>query len=221
MSIKQRAITNEQKEERRQEILKVAKRLFQITPYSSLSMAQIAENVGVAKGTIFLYFKTKEELFLALSLQEYNLFSTKIHTGLSRYLDLSIDCSIKDFVDILHSAITENQTLLRLIAINSVILEQNIHFNTAFNFKKMLAEQTERTSILLEKVLPFLLPGEGRMIMLQMQALAIGIQHLSEPAPVIKQVLRDEQFIMFRVNFTEFFCATVTTILKGLEARNQ
>lgn len=219
MIIKRRAITDEQKEERRQAILRSAQRLFEETSYNSLSMAQIAANADVAKGTIFLYFETKEELFLALAWQEYQKCFTEINTGLSKYLSLATACSIEEFVDILRSALIENQVLLRLIAIISVILEQNINYTTALNFKLMLAEQISHTSMLLEKTMPFLRQGEGRMILLQLQVLAIGIQHLSEPAPIIKQAIIDERLEMFRVNFDVIFVATIRAILKGLENR--
>jgi AcrR family transcriptional regulator len=220
MGIKRRAITDEQKEERRQEILRSAQYLFQKISYNSLSMAQIAKNAGIAKGTIFLYFGTKEELFFALSWQEYQRCFNNINAGVSKYLVSTINCSIEEFIDILQIAFTENQLLLRLIAINSVVLEQNVNYTAAFKFKMMLAGQIRHTSILIEKVMPFLRQGEGRMILLQLQALAIGIQHLAEPAPIIKKVILDEQLSMFRINFDEFFFAAIRAILKGLEARS-
>lgn len=219
MKFNRRAINDEQKAQRRQVILSSAQRLFQDTPYNSLSMAQIAADAGIAKGTIFLYFDTKEELFLALTWQEYQECFMTMNTGLSRYLSLSTTCSIEEFLDILHKAFTENQALLRLIAINSVILEQNITPATALNFKLKLAEHVKDIGLLFEKTLPFLRQGEGGMILLQLQALATGIQHLSEPAPIIKQVISDERLGVFRVKFDEFFRATIKIILKGLEAR--
>jgi AcrR family transcriptional regulator len=219
MSIKQRAITDEQKAERRQIIIKSAQRLFQETSYNSLSMAQIAAGAGIAKGTIFLYFETKEELFLALSWQEYQKCFKEMNTGLSKYLSSSISCSVEEFLQILRSAFTENQVLLRLIAINSVMLEQNINYATALEFKLMLAEQVKHTGNLFERVLPFLRQSEGEMVLLQLQVLATGIQHLSEPAPIIKQVISDERLGMFRVNFDNFFCVTIRAVLEGLKAR--
>src|SRR5215212_10566883 len=65
-----RARKVEQKQQRRQAILDTAWHLFQATTYPALTMAEVAERAGLAKGTIYLYFKTKEQLFLALQAQQ-------------------------------------------------------------------------------------------------------------------------------------------------------
>jgi len=52
-------------EKRRREILRATVALFSSHGYSDTNIQQVADHIGVAKGTIYLYFKTKEELFLA------------------------------------------------------------------------------------------------------------------------------------------------------------
>lgn len=221
MTFKCRAITDEQKAERRESILKSAQHLFQETSYNSLSMAQIAVDAGIAKGTIFLYFETKEELFLALLQQGYQKFFGKINTKLSKYIRSATNCPVEEFVDILRLTFSENPSLLRLIAISSVILEQNIKYSTALNFKLRLKEEFQNMSQLLEQVLPFLHKKEGEQILMQLQALVIGIQHLSEPSSIIKEIISDQRLELFRINFDTLFCTTITAILKGLEARDR
>ncbi|MBP2651437.1 MAG: transcriptional regulator, TetR family [Firmicutes bacterium] len=219
MTFKQRAITSKQKEERRQEIINSAYNLFKNNNYNSLSIAQIAKYAGIAKGTTFLYFKTKEELFLSLASQEYSKCFMEINTGLNRYLDLEKTCPIEGFIDILQVALIQNQILLRLIAIISVILEQNITYENARQFKSILSTEIDQTSTLLERAMPFLRRGEAELLLLQIQALAIGIQHLSDPAPIVKQVIANDHLAMFHVDFANFFIVTIRTILKGFEAR--
>jgi len=50
---------------RRSEILEVATRVFSESGYGASDMQGIADALGIAKGTIYLYFKSKKELFLA------------------------------------------------------------------------------------------------------------------------------------------------------------
>lgn len=47
------------------EILKAATKAFAANGYRPTDMQTIADHAGVSKGTIYLYFKNKEELFLA------------------------------------------------------------------------------------------------------------------------------------------------------------
>ena len=52
---------------RRSEILKAARKVFAEQGYSKATIDIIAERAGIAKGTIYLYFRNKEELFLQTS----------------------------------------------------------------------------------------------------------------------------------------------------------
>lgn len=53
-------------EERRREIVKAARRLFQTKEYDQATMQDVIESVGIAKGTIYHYFKSKQELLEAV-----------------------------------------------------------------------------------------------------------------------------------------------------------
>lgn len=53
-------------EERRQEIVRAARHLFQIKDYEHATMQDLMEKVGIAKGTIYHYFKSKRELLEAV-----------------------------------------------------------------------------------------------------------------------------------------------------------
>lgn len=54
--------TNKLPEERRQEIVDVAKELFIEHGFEKTSVSQIAKNVGVVKGLFYYYFETKEDV---------------------------------------------------------------------------------------------------------------------------------------------------------------
>src|SRR6266487_1499111 len=97
-SIRRRAVDEEQKEERRRAILEAAWQLFQNTPYDALTIADVAEELHLAKGTVFLYFRTKEALFLAI-----------LHTLLERNIELAEAVHFKHF---LLAHLTQTGTLL-------------------------------------------------------------------------------------------------------------
>ena len=64
--LKRRAVTDAQKQFRRQEILDGARLYFEDVGYQGFSMNQLASRLGVVKGTLYLYFPTKEAIVLAL-----------------------------------------------------------------------------------------------------------------------------------------------------------
>ena len=51
---------------KRQQILEGAKRVFLKMGFDAASMGAIAKEAGVSKGTLYVYFKSKEELFEAI-----------------------------------------------------------------------------------------------------------------------------------------------------------
>jgi AcrR family transcriptional regulator len=53
-------------EVRRQEIVAAARQLFQAREYEKTTMQDVMDQLGIAKGTIYHYFKSKEELLEAV-----------------------------------------------------------------------------------------------------------------------------------------------------------
>lgn len=58
-----------EKEARRQGILDSAEKLFFDKGYENVSMADIATEIELARSTLYLYFKNKEEIYLAIAIR--------------------------------------------------------------------------------------------------------------------------------------------------------
>jgi AcrR family transcriptional regulator len=63
-----------EKQERRTEILSAAKRTFFKHGFERSSMDMVAQEAALAKGTLYLYFKSKEELYLSLVSEGIDIF---------------------------------------------------------------------------------------------------------------------------------------------------
>ncbi len=61
-----KALTTEQKREKELEILQAATRVLAAGGFDALTLDQVAKETGVAKGTLFLYYRNKQELVLAV-----------------------------------------------------------------------------------------------------------------------------------------------------------
>jgi len=71
---RRRARSPEDKAARKQAVLDEAWRLFQRGPWSALTLAQVAEGVGLSKAALYRYFDTKETLFLAVEESQLTLW---------------------------------------------------------------------------------------------------------------------------------------------------
>ena len=90
----------EYKEEARKRILDAALELVKKKGYQSMTLDDVAGEVGVTKGTLYLYFKNKEELFRAVSLEMAKSFEeTMKYTFVdSDDLDTVLDCMISQII---------------------------------------------------------------------------------------------------------------------------
>ncbi|MEE8551916.1 MAG: TetR/AcrR family transcriptional regulator [Desulfobacterales bacterium] len=78
MGIKERK--EREKERRRQQIMVAAKRVFSIKSFSKATMEDIAKEAELSPGTIYLYFKNKDELFASLSLKVLHYMRNRLES---------------------------------------------------------------------------------------------------------------------------------------------
>ena len=67
-----------EKERRRQQIIVAAKRVFTKKGLSKTTMEDIAKESELSPGTLYLYFKNKEELYASLSLRILQFLSIRV-----------------------------------------------------------------------------------------------------------------------------------------------
>ncbi|QDE66078.1 TetR family transcriptional regulator [Myxococcus xanthus] len=216
-ALPQRARKDEDKEARRRLILDEALALYQATSYAEVKMADVAGRALLAKGTVFLYFPTKEALFLALL--EDLLFAwfarldgllaedTSAWTGprLARTVAESLD---------------GEEALTRLLALLQTVLEQNVTAEQLRPFKERLLAALLRAGTRVEQRLPFLHAGDGPRFFIHLHALVTGLRQMADVAPVARAVLEALPHLApLRVDFTAELTAALTTLLRGLESR--
>jgi AcrR family transcriptional regulator len=76
MGIKERK--ERERGRRRQQIMVAAKRVFSKKSFNKATMEDIAKEAELSPGTIYLYFKNKEELFASLSLRILQYMSIRL-----------------------------------------------------------------------------------------------------------------------------------------------
>jgi AcrR family transcriptional regulator len=66
--------------DKRQQILEGARTVFLAAGFDGASMGEIARTAGVSKGTLYVYFENKEDLFEALIIQEKSSLAEALFT---------------------------------------------------------------------------------------------------------------------------------------------
>lgn len=218
MVIKRRARGQEDKAARRQSILTAARTVFLARGFGDLTMAALARRAGLAKGTPYLYFKTKEEVFLALLQEELWDWLDFVETRLAA---LRPNAAPARVAALLSGTLAEREVLTRLLAILHTLVERNLDENVALAFKRDLLSRTRATGQALERVLGFLRPGQGIALLLAADALVIGFSQLADPAPAVRRLLERPDLVPFRVDFAAELSRTLEALMLGLAAQER
>lgn len=217
----QRAIDDQEKNERRQQILQTAARLFETASYDKVSMLDVARLSGVAKGTVYLYYKTKEELFLALLDRAFGEWFDDLQQRLKALPDGERLVRITAFAAILTGSLQQHSLLLRLLPILHTVLEHNIPYPAALEFKRHLREHLERTGEQIEGSFDFLRAGQGAELLLTSYAGLIGLLSMTQPSEVVRQVLELPEMAILAMDGTAALRQMVGWLLTGIYIENE
>jgi AcrR family transcriptional regulator len=211
-----RARSSAEKLERRGDILATALAAYEAAPsFAAFTMSALAERAGLAKGTLYLYFRTKEELFLALVDQLFAHWFDEIDAG----LDEDGGAWSRERVAALLVRVNGSHlTLARLLSILGTIVEHNVPFEAASAFKRRAFERALGTGARLERRLAFLKPGQGARFLVWLHALVIGFWQLHEPSETIRRILADPAMEAARIDFDRDLGALLRALLLGMEA---
>jgi len=87
-----------EKEKRRQEILHAARKVFSSKGYNTATIEEIALEAELSPGTLYLYFKNKEELHTFLSIAILKHLADEIQKVVKQ--DISVEDKIERFLDV-------------------------------------------------------------------------------------------------------------------------
>lgn len=211
----QRARREEDKDERRRVLLDAALALFEEQSYGHVKVADVAARAGLAKGTVFVYYQTKESLFLALTQQllvewmgslERELEEVRGRLGAARAARM------------LAGSIAARPTFTRLLAILGSVLEQEADVDRIAAFKTELATGLAKAGALLERKVAVLGPGGGVHFLVRTYALIVGLHSLCDVSPNARRVLDARPDLAgLRFEFEPELESALVLLLVGME----
>lgn len=138
--MRRRARTQEQKNFRRIQILDAAEKHFHEVGYEAFSMASLAKLAGVAKGTLYLYFKSREEVFLTLHTRSLIRWS---HTFTDQ---LTPDMTDHDYVSALYKTAMADGSFVPLLTRLEHVIEHNVAIESLIESKRAFIERVDHTA---------------------------------------------------------------------------
>jgi len=178
MAIRQRAMQAEDKEERQQGLLDAAERLLLRAPGAMPSVADVADEAGLAKGTVYLYFPSKEELLLAVHERRVDEFFQAL-IALLRARD---PVTLAAIMTLTRTHMIERESFLPLATRCFGVVQTEVPREAAIAFKARMFERLAAAGEGLERHFPELPRGGGIALLRHSYALIVGLWQMSANA---------------------------------------
>lgn len=139
---RKRARSGEEKEARRAAILEAAREMIDESGFDGVTMSALAERAGLSKGTLYLYVRTKEELFLALFVEAMDTLVVRIESEANR----------NNLVKLMGRAPQEVTLFLPLLARLAAIIETNVADEPLFEAKRTMQRYGARVAAAIARI---------------------------------------------------------------------
>ncbi|TPR26276.1 TetR/AcrR family transcriptional regulator [Apilactobacillus micheneri] len=209
------ARTNDQKKQKATLISNVALNLFQEKPFAEISMNEIAKKSNVAKGTLFNYYKTKENIFMHLLLVGYANFFNRLLSQLNEKQINTIK-ELKNFLlNSTEDLIQKHFTLIKLNALRGPILENKASRDQTIDGRKDLYFIHEQLSKRIHDLFPKISISQANKIFIIQSSIISGLINLSGLDAFNQEPIKDD-FVNFKVNVFDDSIETFSFYLDGL-----
>lgn len=192
-----RAVGVEDKEARRHAILDAAEKLFLRHPDRMANVAEVAEAARLAKGTVYLYFPSKEEMLLALHERHVATFFTGLHTLLQGPGPLTF----AEIFEVARRLIVRRAGYLDLTSRCLGLMDREIPVERAIEFKVRVGQMLARSGSALERHFPRLTPADGVALLCNSYGLMVGLWQLMHPNERFGAAMERPELRMFHRDY--------------------
>ena len=135
---------------RKEEIISACEKLYQTMSFKDITLKEIGNETSFSRPTIYNYYQTKEEIFLALYEREYVRWNEELLSILNDNEKL-----IKEqLAQKLALSIANRKQLLKLLAMNNYDMEENSRPELLTSFKVAYGESIKNVCRILTKFCP-------------------------------------------------------------------
>ncbi len=195
-----RAREDWQKEERSQSILDAAERLFVSENETLPTVEQVARASGVAKGTVYLYFKTKEQIFLTIFHNKLLAWGQDIRARIEAHAG---PITAEVIADAMIAYPLEDKTILNLAGFSASWLESDLKFDDAVASRRDLSQGLQAIGAAIEARRPGHSAIRYGQMLLQSYSYLVGLWQVASPPNVLSSAQALPEFSVFHLDYPE------------------
>ena len=179
--------TPEQIAQKREEIVDACEQLYRTMSFREITLKEIGSITSFSRPTIYNYFETKEEIFLALFKREYDRWNAQ----LLAILDGNEQLTKAQMADRIAQSLAERQQLLKLLSMNNYDMEANSRQELLTIFKQSYGRSLELMNTLLEKFCPEMSAADIRNFIYTFFPFMFGIYPYTEVTDKQKAAMQE------------------------------
>lgn len=199
-----RARTDEQKNQRIDQIITVTEALFQKHDYADITLKMVADQLDYTRGNLYKYVSSKEVIFLMIFERHlHNWIEAVLHNFTS-----NLPLPHEEFADQWSKIMDKYQTMLEIDNLLSSIIETNVTFEQLIEFKSVIIHDFYRLLPIIRIQLPFLDEGGAKDFLYEQlmhaSALYANVVAKKRQQKVLKICDPAYHFIEFYPTFREY-----------------
>ena len=117
---------------RKEEIINACEKLYENNSFKDITIKSIGEETTFSRTSIYNYFQTKEEIFLALLKREYERWIDDLNEMYEKNSEMTKEV----FADKLANTVAKRNNLLKLLSMNMYDMEENSRMEELIEFKR-------------------------------------------------------------------------------------
>lgn len=134
---------------RREEIINACEQLYQTMRFKEITIKEIGAVTSFTRTSIYNYFRTKEEIFLALMQREYEMWTAEIHQ-----IAMHETMTAAEFAAAMAHSLEKRAQLLKLLAMNHYDMEEHSRPAQLTAFKVAYGASLDAVRVCLRKFFP-------------------------------------------------------------------
>ncbi len=169
------ALTNARKEE----IVDACAQLYGTMSFKDITIREIGKVTSCTRTSIYNYFETKEEIFLALLQREYTLWNGQLRA----IREGSEHLTRTELADAMARSLEEREVMLKLLSTNLHDIEEASRLERLVEFKAVYAQTFHEVGALVGKFLPTLGDAERDTFVRLLFPFVFGIYPYAKVTP--------------------------------------
>lgn len=135
---------------RKEEIINACEKLYRTMSFKEITIKEIGNVTSFSRTSIYNYYETKEEIFLALLKREYDTWVL----NLKEIIEKNNKMNNEQIAKAIAHSLDERQQLLKILSMNHYDLEENSRMELLIEFKVSYGNALKTMTKLLEKFRP-------------------------------------------------------------------